>query len=174
MSAPRPSAGGAAAPPRHAPSAPVRRDSGSAEETGRIAAALAGALERGDVLSLEGPLGAGKTRFVEGLARAFDARTHVRSPTFTLVNEYAGRIPLFHVDLYRVEAGELEPLGLDELRERGVLVVEWGDKLPAHLAAEALRVELEIRSADARAITFSAAAGRGLALLERCREGAPA
>jgi tRNA threonylcarbamoyladenosine biosynthesis protein TsaE len=151
------------------PAAVVRRESASAEGTERIAATLAQALDRGDVLSLEGPLGAGKTRFVQGLAHAFDPRTHVRSPTFTLVNEYAGRIPLYHVDLYRVEGGELEPLGLDELRERGVLAVEWGDKLPAHLAEEALRVVFEIRSAAARTLSFSAARGRGLELLEACR-----
>ena len=163
MSAPRPSA----------PPAVVRRESVSAEATESIAAALVQTLERGDVLSLEGPLGAGKTRFVQGLAHAFDPHTHVRSPTFTLVNEYAGRIPLFHVDLYRVEGGELEPLGLDELRERGVLAVEWGDKLPAHLADEALRVAFEIRSAAARTLTFSATCGRGLELLEVCRIGAP-
>ena len=162
MSAPRPSATAAV----------VRRESASAEATERIAASLAGALDRGDVLSLEGPLGAGKTRFVQGLARAFDPHTHVRSPTFTLVNEYAGRVPLFHVDLYRLEGGELEPLGLDELRERGVLAVEWGDKLPAHLAAEALRVVFEIRAAEARALSFSALHGRGLELLEACRAGA--
>jgi tRNA threonylcarbamoyladenosine biosynthesis protein TsaE len=162
MSAPRPSA----------PAAMVRRESASAQGTERIAATLAPLLTAGDVLSLEGPLGAGKTRFVQGLAQAFDPHTHVRSPTFTLVNEYAGRIPLYHVDLYRVEGGELEPLGLDELRERGVLAVEWGDKLPAHLAEEALRVVFEIRSAEARTLSFSAAHGRGLELLEACRIGA--
>jgi tRNA threonylcarbamoyladenosine biosynthesis protein TsaE len=162
MSAPRPSA----------PAAVARRRSASADGTERIAAALAPLLVAGDVLSLEGPLGAGKTRFVQGLAHAFDPHTHVRSPTFTLVNEYAGRIPLFHVDLYRVEGGELEPLGLDELRERGVLAVEWGDKLPAHLAGEALRVAFKIRSAAARTLSFSAARGRGLELLEAYRLGA--
>jgi len=154
-----------------APATPVRRESDSPEATEKLAERLAEALEAGDVLSLEGPLGAGKTRFVTGLARAFDPRAHVRSPTFTLVNEYAGRIPLFHVDLYRIEPGALEPLGLDELRERGVLAVEWGEKLPAHLADGALRIGFEIRSADSRTLTLQADAGRGLALLEACRAG---
>ncbi|MGH7740909.1 MAG: tRNA (adenosine(37)-N6)-threonylcarbamoyltransferase complex ATPase subunit type 1 TsaE [Candidatus Eiseniibacteriota bacterium] len=152
-----------------APAAVVYRVSGSAEATERLAARLAPALEPGDVLSLEGPLGAGKTRFVTGLARAFDARTHVRSPTFTLVNEYPGPMPLFHVDLYRVESGTLEPLGLDELRERGVLAVEWGDRLPAHLSSEALRVSFSIRAPETRELAFSADAGRGVALLAACR-----
>jgi tRNA threonylcarbamoyladenosine biosynthesis protein TsaE len=159
MTAPRPTV----------PAAAVHRESVSAEATERLAQQLAPALEVGDVLSLEGPLGAGKTRFVTGLARAFDAHAHVRSPTFTLVNEYPGRVPLYHVDLYRVEPGAIEPLGLDELNEHGVLVVEWGEKLPAHLAREALRVSFEILGPESRALTFSAEAGRGIALFEFCR-----
>jgi tRNA threonylcarbamoyladenosine biosynthesis protein TsaE len=159
MTAPRPSA----------PAAAVHFETASAEDTQRLAERLAPALEPGDVLSLEGALGAGKTRFVAGLARGFDARVHVRSPTFTLVNEYAGRLPLFHVDLYRVEAGALEPLGLEELRERGVLAVEWGDKLPPHLSADALRVSFSILAPESRGIAFSAGAGRGLELLAACR-----
>jgi tRNA threonylcarbamoyladenosine biosynthesis protein TsaE len=167
--------GGAAmsAPPRRfAPATALLVDTASPQETARLAARLAPLLEPGDVLSLEGPLGAGKTRFVAGLAHAFDPQSHVRSPTFTLVNEYAGRSALFHVDLYRVEGGALEPLGLDELRERGVLAVEWGDKLPAHLAEEALRVEFAIRSAEVRALKLSASHGRGLELLDAIRGGA--
>ena len=156
-------------PRPNAPAAAVHFETGSADATERLAERLAPALEAGDVLSLEGPLGAGKTRFVAGLARAFDSHAHVRSPTFTLVNEYPGRCPLFHVDLYRVEPGALEPLGLDELNERGVLVVEWGEKLPAHLAREALRTWFEILGAESRSLAFSAEAGRGLALLEACR-----
>jgi tRNA threonylcarbamoyladenosine biosynthesis protein TsaE len=152
-----------------APAAAVQRDSASADATDRLAGQLAPSLLAGDVLSLEGALGAGKTRFVIGLARAFDAHAHVRSPTFTLVNEYPGPIPLFHVDLYRLERGALDPLGLDELNERGVLVVEWGEKLPAHLSREALRVAFEILGAESRSLTFTAESGRGLALLEACR-----
>lgn len=154
---------------RTAPAAALYLESASADATERLAEQLAPSLVAGDVLSLEGALGAGKTCFVTGLARAFDARAHVRSPTFTLVNEYPGPIPLFHVDLYRLERGALEPLGLDELSERGVLVVEWGEKLPAHLSREALRVAFEILGPESRSLAFMAEAGRGLALLEACR-----
>jgi len=156
-------------PRPNAPAAAVHLETGSADLTERVAERLAPLLQAGDVLSLEGPLGAGKTRFVMGVARAFDPHAHVRSPTFTLVNEYPGRCPLFHVDLYRVEPNAVESLGLDELNERGVLAVEWGEKLPTHLAREALRVSFEILAAESRALTLSAEAGRGLALLEACR-----
>ncbi len=147
----------------------ARRVSGSADATERLGASLAPALEAGDVLALEGPLGAGKTRFVIGLARGLATGARVRSPSFTLINEYPGRLPLLHADLYRVEPEEVPALGLSELAERGVLAVEWGDKLPVGLAVPALRLEFEILTEGERAILGSARAGRGLALLEAWR-----
>ncbi|MBI1799705.1 MAG: tRNA (adenosine(37)-N6)-threonylcarbamoyltransferase complex ATPase subunit type 1 TsaE, partial [Candidatus Eisenbacteria bacterium] len=134
-----------------------------------LGAELAPALETGDVIALTGPLGAGKTRFVTGLARGLEARARVRSPSYTLVNEYRGRVRLVHLDLYRVEAPEIEALGLPELIERGALVVEWGEKLPGSLRALALVIEFETVGEGARALTAGAAAGRGLALLEAWR-----
>jgi len=133
--------------------------SGSVEETERLGGLLAASLEAGDVIALSGPLGAGKTRFIAGVARALGGRGVVRSPTFTLVNEYRGRLPLVHADLYRVDSHEVEGLGLDEHRERGVLAVEWGEKLPAALLEAALGLEFEIRSAEERAILARTAAG---------------
>jgi tRNA threonylcarbamoyladenosine biosynthesis protein TsaE len=140
------------------------RESASPEETGRLGAALAPALAPGDVLLLSGPLGAGKTCFVAGLAAGLGAAGRVRSPSFTLVNEYAGRVPLFHLDLYRLAGADAETLGLEEALERGVLAVEWGEKLPAHLRAGALTLVFEIRSPLVRAIQASAGGGRGEAL----------
>jgi len=145
--------------------------SGSAAETESIGAALAAALEPGDVILLRGPLGAGKTRLVAGIARALSGATAVRSPTFTLVNEYSGRLPLIHVDLYRLDPGEVRGLGLDEYRERGVLAIEWGEKAPAALREEALELDLEIVSGEERAIraraaTPAAASPRAAALLQ--------
>lgn len=103
------------------------------EQTEGLAERLAALLSPGDWILLEGRLGAGKTAFVRGLARGLgiDPR-RVHSPTFTLVSEYPGPVPLAHVDLYRIQAAvELEELGLDELRERKVIVaVEWGERLP--------------------------------------------
>ncbi|HTM57468.1 MAG TPA: tRNA (adenosine(37)-N6)-threonylcarbamoyltransferase complex ATPase subunit type 1 TsaE [Candidatus Udaeobacter sp.] len=148
-----------------APEEAARIVTSSPEATAALGEALADSLEVADVLVLEGPLGAGKTRFVEGLARGIAAAARVRSPTFTLVNEYSGRKTLLHVDLYRVEGRAAEGLGLDELIERGVLAVEWGEKLPSRFRAEALSLRFEVLSPLERRITARASAGRGLALL---------
>jgi tRNA threonylcarbamoyladenosine biosynthesis protein TsaE len=141
------------------------RETASPEETGQLGAGLASALGAGDVLSLTGPLGGGKTCFVAGLARGLGCTGRVRSPSFTLVNEYGGEIPLLHLDLYRLEGSEADGLGLDEGLERGVLAVEWGEKLPAYLRTEALTLAFEIRSERARVIRATASGTRGLALL---------
>jgi tRNA threonylcarbamoyladenosine biosynthesis protein TsaE len=151
----------------------LARHTTSVEETERLGETLAAALRAGDLLALSGPLGAGKTRFVVGLARGLAAAARVRSPTYTLVNEYPGRIPLVHLDLYRVSPAELDGLGLEEQREAGALVVEWGEKLPAALRSEALVLEFEIVSERERVITAQPpgrlASGRGRELLEAWR-----
>ena len=135
------------------------RRSGSVAETEALGVALAPHLEAGDVLVLSGPLGAGKTRFVAGLARGLACKARVRSPSFTLVNEYRGRLLLVHLDLYRIEAPDAETLGLEEQAERGVLVVEWGEKLPAALRERALIVEFEVISEAERRLTARVASG---------------
>ena len=109
---------------------------GSPEETRALGETLGRVLRaraaRGAVVALTGPLGAGKTTFVRGLARGAGSDAHVASPTFQLVRVYPGRVQIAHVDLYRVKvAGELADLGLDELLEVGAVVVEWGDRLDA-------------------------------------------
>jgi tRNA threonylcarbamoyladenosine biosynthesis protein TsaE len=152
----------------------ARRASASVEETERLGEALAPALAPGDVLVLSGPLGSGKTRLVAGLARGLAAAARVRSPSFTLLNEYRGRIPLFHLDLYRLERGETDGLGLEELLEQGALAVEWGEKLPSALREEALALGFEVLSEHERAVTAEAVAGRGLALLAAWRAATPA
>ena len=145
--------------------ASVARCTASVEETERLGEGLAPSLRKGDVVALQGPLGAGKTRFVAGLARGLAARARVRSPTFTLVNEYAGRIALAHLDLYRVAPGDVETLGLDEYLERGALVVEWGEKLPRPRRTDALTLDFALASEHRRAITASATGDRGAELL---------
>jgi tRNA threonylcarbamoyladenosine biosynthesis protein TsaE len=108
----------------------------SAAETEAAGESFGGGLQQGDLLLLEGDLGAGKTTFVRGLARGAGSPAHVASPTFQLVRVYPGRLQLAHVDLYRVEAGdELGDLGLDELLDEGAVVVEWGNRLEAPEAA---------------------------------------
>ena len=146
-----------------------RRVSASEGETEGLGATLAGALEDGDVLALVGPLGAGKTRFVTGLARGLAVQTRVRSPSFTLLNEYRGKRLLLHLDLYRIDSREAELLGLEERLEHSVLVAEWGEKLPPALRRDGLTLRFEILSESERSITARAAGPRGLALLARWR-----
>jgi len=112
----------------------------SAEETEAVGAALAEHLQPDTLILISGALGVGKTTLIRGLCRALGITDPIRSPTFTLVNEYTIRhpahlagLPLFHLDLYRIETAEqLGTLGLDELLERGgITVIEWGETLPA-------------------------------------------
>ncbi|HTR96900.1 MAG TPA: tRNA (adenosine(37)-N6)-threonylcarbamoyltransferase complex ATPase subunit type 1 TsaE [Candidatus Acidoferrales bacterium] len=146
-----------------------RKHSASPEGTERLGAALAPELKPGDVLVLSGELGVGKTRFVAGLVRALQPGARVRSPSFTLVNEYAGPPPLAHLDLYRLATREVDGLGLDEYAERAILAVEWGERLPAAWRTEALTIALEAGEGEARTLTASAEAGRGRELLEAWR-----
>ena len=125
----------------------------SPEETEAAGARLAGRLRSGDLVLLQGPLGAGKTTFVRGLARGLGSRAHVMSPTFQLVRIYEGPLQLAHVDLYRLEAGAgVADLGLEQLLDDGVVVVEWGDRWPALGAA---RVRLEPVDASTRRLRLS-------------------
>jgi tRNA threonylcarbamoyladenosine biosynthesis protein TsaE len=104
----------------------------SEEETAEAGRRLAARLHTGAVVLLSGDLGAGKTAFVRGLAAGLGIDPdEVSSPTFTLVQEYrGGRLPLYHVDLYRLQAAEVDDLGLDELTVDGVMAIEWPDRLP--------------------------------------------
>lgn len=116
----------------------------SAPETEAAGERLAGRLAVGDVLLLEGPLGSGKTTFVRGLARGLGVTGQVASPTFQLVRVYPGRLPLAHADLYRLDdpAPALADLGLEELVDEGVAVIEWGDRI-AWPGAARVRIEEE-------------------------------
>jgi tRNA threonylcarbamoyladenosine biosynthesis protein TsaE len=110
----------------------VTYTSTSETQTREIAAALATTLKAGDVLLLSGDLGAGKTAFVRGLAEGLLINTdEVTSPTFTLVHEYlGGRLPLIHVDLYRLDRADLDEIGLDEdVAAKGVIAIEWSERL---------------------------------------------
>ena len=109
----------------------MRVVSRSAQETQALGERLAARLGRGDVVACIGPLGAGKTCFLQGLARGLGVMTDVTSPTFVLVNEHRGRLPVYHVDAYRTGSlTELVDLGLEEMfYGEGVTVVEWADKL---------------------------------------------
>jgi tRNA threonylcarbamoyladenosine biosynthesis protein TsaE len=128
-------------------------------ETAAVGRALGPRLAAGSTVLLFGELGAGKTAFVRGLAEGLGATPEdVSSPTFTIMQEYrGGRLPLYHVDLYRLEdPREVEDLGLDEIAAGGVLAIEWAEKL-GQRTAEAVEVRIEHRDADTRAISIELA-----------------
>jgi tRNA threonylcarbamoyladenosine biosynthesis protein TsaE len=133
--------------------------SGSPEQTRALARALGRVLDDGRVIALTGDLGAGKTAFVQGLARGLDVPEsyYITSPTYTLVNEYPGRVPLFHVDLYRLAPPvDLEEIGLgDVLHLAGVVAVEWAERIDPHQLAAHLKVAISIDPDETRRIDIS-------------------
>ena len=129
----------------------------TADDTRDVGAALADVLRTHDVVVLTGELGAGKTTLVQGIARGLGATEHVASPTFTLVREYvSGRVPIAHVDLYRLEREQdVLDLALEELEDgERVLLVEWGDPVADLLADERLRIEFATSADDVRRLTI--------------------
>jgi tRNA threonylcarbamoyladenosine biosynthesis protein TsaE len=134
----------------------VKQTSSSEGETRAIAAALAPSLMPGAVILLSGDLGAGKTAFVRGLAEGLGLDPDdVTSPTFTLVHEYrGGRLPLIHVDLYRLDRAELDEIGLDQdLAAHGVIAVEWAERLTRGIV-DATAVRIADQGGDERSITI--------------------
>lgn len=130
----------------------------SPAETFAHGRALAASLRAGDVLALDGDLGAGKTHLVKGIAAGLGCTGDVTSPTFTLVHEYTGgRLPLFHFDFYRIEnAEEVLRVGLDDyLDERGLVVIEWAGKFPSLLPAGTRWFRLRAGDGDTRFIEES-------------------
>ena len=106
-----------------------------------------------------GPLGAGKTQFAKGFARGLGVTEVVNSPSFTLMAEYAGRLPLFHQDLYRLSGAEEAVAGglIDERDEDGVTLTEWAERLPSALDPDRLTVRLEVVGEDERRIVIEPA-----------------
>jgi len=130
----------------------------SAEHTRRLGVRLGKLLQGGEIVGLIGELGTGKTCFVRGLTEGLGVsrETWIRSPTFTLVNEYHGRLPVYHIDLYRIEStGEFEELNLREyLYSDGVSLIEWFEYFPAGEIEDHLEVELAYREGSKRQLTF--------------------
>jgi tRNA threonylcarbamoyladenosine biosynthesis protein TsaE len=139
---------------------------GSDEETRAVGEALGRRLEPGDVVCLEGPLGAGKTTLAQGLARGLGVADVVNSPTFTLVQEYEGRQPVFHLDVYRLSGPEeAADLAIPEMiAAGGVLMIEWPERIASLLPADRLEIRLA-PDGDARHITAVAHGPRKAALL---------
>lgn len=127
----------------------------SVAETFALGRDFAATLQRGDMLALAGDLGAGKTHFVQGLAAGLGIMAEVASPTFALIHEHSGgRLPLFHIDCYRLEtADELLAIGIEEyLPSHGVTAIEWADKFPELLPASTRWIRFTIGENDTREI----------------------
>lgn len=127
----------------------------------------------GEVLALIGPLGAGKTRFVQGLAKGLEvAERYITSPTFILLQSYEGRLPLYHIDLYRIEKEvEMEPLGLDEFLEgKGVSAVEWADKALSALPPSRLTITFRYAGEEQRELHLRATGAPYREWLRKIRE----
>lgn len=139
-------------------------------ETARLGGLLAPLLRRGDVVGLKGDLGAGKTFFAGAVARGLGIpeSVHVTSPTFTLIKEYQGKFPIYHMDLYRIGGqGELYDLGLWEYYDGdGVCLVEWCDRFDDLWPDTALVLDLELGKGDVR-IIHATGKGRGLELAKK-------
>jgi len=135
----------------------VLLNSKSPEETREFGRHLGLLASPGDVYLLVGPLGAGKTCLVQGLASGLGIEGYVPSPSFVLVRELKGRLPLYHIDLYRLENPlEIENLGLDEyFYGQGVSAVEWADRVLGSLPEENLLIEINYLYENSRQITFS-------------------
>lgn len=128
----------------------------SAEALRALGVSLGAILTAGDTLGLVGPLGAGKTTLTQGIAQGLGVPgdRHVASPTFALVNQHPGRIPLLHADLYRVESeAELGELGLDEEADEVVRVIEWLDRFPSLVGDDVLLVRIAFAGAG-RVVTL--------------------
>ena len=120
--------------------------SSNAQATREVGFGIGRELKSGDVVAVEGPLGAGKTVFVQGVAGALGITEAVGSPTFTIISEYRGEMTLYHMDLYRLNSPqEFAFLGVEEILEgSGVTVVEWSDKAGDELPERAIRVNITI------------------------------
>ncbi len=144
----------------------------SPEQTRRIGARLGGALQAGDVICLQGDLGAGKTTFVQGVAQGWGSLDSVSSPTFIIVNEYrrANGDKLFHMDAYRLDsAPEADELDLDSMLADGALLIEWPERIDGLIPDEHLWIQLEHINEEEREMKFKAAGRRYDELLEGIR-----
>jgi tRNA threonylcarbamoyladenosine biosynthesis protein TsaE len=128
----------------------------SADETANIGEKIGSVLEKGDVIALSGSLAAGKTTLAKGIAKGIGVEEEVTSPTFTLISEYRGRVPLYHMDMYRLDGQlDFENLGAEEmLYGDGVCLIEWSEKIEALLPGRSIRIRLESDGDSGRRISI--------------------
>jgi len=145
----------------------------SALETIRIGKSIGSLLLPGDIVALVGELGTGKTQFAKGLAAGLGVRksNYIPSPSFTLINEYAGRIPFYHIDLFRLGTEkEAEELGLEEyFQSGGIAAIEWADKIPSMLFKEMLWIHIRYTGKHTRSLELLGKGKRYEELMNRLR-----
>ena len=142
----------------------------SPAETRRLGRRLAALLSEGDVVLLQGELGAGKTCFAQGIGAGLNVKEAVKSSSFVLVNEYNGRLHVYHADLFRLEDPvQIFELGLEENAEDGLLLIEWPDRAMQEMPPEHLLARFETTGEKSRRITFEANGERYEALLAQVR-----
>ena len=126
----------------------------STEETYKLGIDIAKKLKAGDIINLNGDLGAGKTYFTKGIAKGLEIDDYITSPTFTIVNEYEGRLPLYHFDVYRInDTREMYEIGFDEyIYGSGVSVIEWGDIISDLIPDYAIKINIKRLDENTREI----------------------
>jgi tRNA threonylcarbamoyladenosine biosynthesis protein TsaE len=146
----------------------------SSAETIRIGKRIGSRLLPGDVVALVGELGAGKTQCIKGMATGIGVGkpTYISSPSFTLINEYPGRIPFYHIDLFRLEREkEAEELGLEDyFQGKGIAVIEWADKIPSFLPKEILFIHIAYTGIHTRSLEIIGKGKRYLRIVEGLKD----
>lgn len=132
-------------------------ETSSAEETREVGSRIGHKLNAGDILALTGTLGTGKTTLIQGIAKGLEIPDNVTSPTFTLINEYQGTLPMYHIDLYRLEdLAQIEDLGLFEyFKKGGITIIEWAEKLGDALPPDILKIEMSYLSETKRRLLLN-------------------
>ncbi len=151
----------------------IRFTTYSLDETHALGQRIGKSFSNAMVIALTGDLGCGKTALVQGIAKGLDISDdyYITSPTYTFINEYPGRYPLFHVDLYRVEhSDDLENIGFDEiLMDDAIVAVEWADKLPKDFLKEHLHVCFETLDYTCRKITITPCGSKAVEVIDQLK-----
>jgi len=127
----------------------------SSEETKNLGKEIGKLAKPGDLLAFYGELGAGKTCFIQGISQELKVKDYVTSPSFTIVNEYQGKIPIYHFDLFRLNAEEILELGYEEyFYGKGLAVIEWAEKIEQLLPKEHLKIDIKFKDRYQRTISF--------------------
>lgn len=127
----------------------------SPEETKNLGKEVGKLAKTGDLLAFYGELGAGKTCFIQGISQELEVKDYVTSPSFTIVNEYQGKIPIYHFDLFRLNTEEILELGYEEyFYGEGLTVIEWAEKIEQLLPKEHLKIDIKFKDLYERTISF--------------------